>query len=236
VGFVVDKAAVKQNVSEFFGFLCHTFCRLLHTHQHPSSEVATIGQSVAEEASGLSLAPPQETNKIKSSVCNIMRRVSQGGGKWVASYHVCTCLRQSYRPLSPRPANQAEKSSKVGNVQNFSRKIICVRQWPLAWRDFSSGCGKRQLACCERAFVLWRASEIFPIVRCNLVSERTGNETMVYRCNGMLSCLRNRPWRPIGFWDIKHPTMFRKSAHRLQHRPRSTPQKHYFSVSGTYFC
>jgi hypothetical protein len=25
---------------------------------------------------------------------------------------------------------------------------------------------------------------------------------------------RSRPWRPIGLWDVKDPTMFRQSAHR----------------------
>jgi hypothetical protein len=25
---------------------------------------------------------------------------------------------------------------------------------------------------------------------------------------------RNRPWRPIGLWDVKDPTLFRQSAHR----------------------
>jgi hypothetical protein len=53
---------------------------------------------------------------------------------------------------------------------------------------------------------------------------------------------RNRPRRPLGLWDIEIP-------HRLDsrlrhgdkvisptHRPRSIPQKHYFSASVTHFC
>jgi hypothetical protein len=54
---------------------------------------------------------------------------------------------------------------------------------------------------------------------------------------------RNRPWRPIGLWGVKDPTLSRQSAVdggkvvSLTHQPRFTPQKHYyFNVSGTHFC
>jgi hypothetical protein len=68
VGFVVDKVALGQVFSEFFGFLCQfSFHRLLHTHHHhhhhPSSGAATIGQKVADVPSGLSLIPAQEKKK-----------------------------------------------------------------------------------------------------------------------------------------------------------------------------
>jgi hypothetical protein len=35
VGFVVDEATLGQVFSEYFGFPCHAFHRLLHTHHHP---------------------------------------------------------------------------------------------------------------------------------------------------------------------------------------------------------
>jgi hypothetical protein len=35
VGFVVDKAALGQVFSEYFGFPCQTFHRFLHYHNHP---------------------------------------------------------------------------------------------------------------------------------------------------------------------------------------------------------
>jgi hypothetical protein len=35
VGFVVDKAALGQVFSEYFGFLCQSFHQLLHHHNHP---------------------------------------------------------------------------------------------------------------------------------------------------------------------------------------------------------
>jgi hypothetical protein len=43
LGFVVDKVELGQVFSEYLGFLCHSFLRLLHTH-HPSSGAGTIGQ------------------------------------------------------------------------------------------------------------------------------------------------------------------------------------------------
>jgi hypothetical protein len=45
VGFVVDKVALGQVFSEYFGFLCqYSFHRLLHNHPHLSSGAGTMGQ------------------------------------------------------------------------------------------------------------------------------------------------------------------------------------------------
>jgi hypothetical protein len=44
VGFVVDKVALGQVFSEYFGFPCQALCRLLHTHHHPSSGACTMAQ------------------------------------------------------------------------------------------------------------------------------------------------------------------------------------------------
>jgi hypothetical protein len=63
VGFVVDKVALGQVFSEYFGFSCQlSFHRLLHTH-HLSSGAGTIVQLVADVPSGLSLTPSQETRR-----------------------------------------------------------------------------------------------------------------------------------------------------------------------------
>jgi hypothetical protein len=35
MGFVVDKAALGQVSSEYFGFLCQLFHQFLHHHNHP---------------------------------------------------------------------------------------------------------------------------------------------------------------------------------------------------------
>jgi hypothetical protein len=60
MGFVVDKVALEQVFSEYFGFPCQfSFHRLLHTN-HLSSGAGTTGQLVADVPSGLSLTPPQE--------------------------------------------------------------------------------------------------------------------------------------------------------------------------------
>jgi hypothetical protein len=34
-GFVVDKAALVQVLSEYFGFSCQSFHQFLHHHNHP---------------------------------------------------------------------------------------------------------------------------------------------------------------------------------------------------------
>jgi hypothetical protein len=49
VGFVVDKVALGQVFSEYFGFPCQsTFQQLLHNHPHLSSGAGTIGQKWAQ--------------------------------------------------------------------------------------------------------------------------------------------------------------------------------------------
>jgi hypothetical protein len=63
VVFVVDKVALRQVSSDYFGFPCpFSFHQLLHT-QHLSSGAGTIGQLLTDVPSGLSLTPPQETKK-----------------------------------------------------------------------------------------------------------------------------------------------------------------------------
>jgi hypothetical protein len=58
VGFVVDKVALGQVFSEYFGFPYQfSFYRLLHTRHHLSSGAGTVRLIVAGVASGLSLTP-----------------------------------------------------------------------------------------------------------------------------------------------------------------------------------
>jgi hypothetical protein len=57
VGFVVDKVALGQVFSEYFGFLCQSsFHQLLHNHPHLSSGAGTIGQKWPQHK-GLSPTP-----------------------------------------------------------------------------------------------------------------------------------------------------------------------------------
>jgi hypothetical protein len=68
VGFVEDKVALGQVLSEYLGFCCQfSFHPLLHTH-YLSSGAGTIGQLLADVPSGLSLTPPQETKKKSKNV------------------------------------------------------------------------------------------------------------------------------------------------------------------------
>jgi hypothetical protein len=52
---------------------------------------------------------------------------------------------------------------------------------------------------------LWPLYSIWNIPRA-LSSEVKGKKTQSYPCN--------RPWRPIGLWDVETSTFFRQSAHR----------------------
>jgi hypothetical protein len=64
VGCVLGKVALGQGFFEFFGFsLQLSLHRLLHIHLLLSSGAGTIGQTVADVPSGLSLTPPRETKK-----------------------------------------------------------------------------------------------------------------------------------------------------------------------------
>jgi hypothetical protein len=57
VGFVVDKVALEQVFSEYFGFPCQSsFHQFLHNHSHLSSGAGTIGQKWPQYK-GLSLTP-----------------------------------------------------------------------------------------------------------------------------------------------------------------------------------
>jgi hypothetical protein len=49
---VVDKAALGQVSSEYFGFPCQPFHRLLHTLHHPSSGDGTIDETVVAVPNG----------------------------------------------------------------------------------------------------------------------------------------------------------------------------------------
>jgi hypothetical protein len=62
MGFVVNKVALRQISSEYLGIPSKSsFHRLLHAHL--LSEAGTVGQSVADLPSGLSLVPLHEIKK-----------------------------------------------------------------------------------------------------------------------------------------------------------------------------
>jgi hypothetical protein len=64
VGFVVDKAALGQVFSEYFGFPCQSFHRFFHYHNHPGGHNMPLsGRSVE-----WTLIPPPTMQKVKRYV------------------------------------------------------------------------------------------------------------------------------------------------------------------------
>jgi hypothetical protein len=82
VGFVVDKVALGQVFSEYFGFPCQfSFHRLLHIHHHHlSSDSGTIGQLMAGVPSELSFTTRQETKKGKNVTLLLSHNASPSRG------------------------------------------------------------------------------------------------------------------------------------------------------------
>lgn len=70
--FVSDKVALEHGLSMHFSFLCQSLHRLFHTHTSPL--VGTIGQTVADVPSGLSLIPPQDMKKEMLQINGISER------------------------------------------------------------------------------------------------------------------------------------------------------------------
>jgi hypothetical protein len=69
MGFVVNKVALWQVISEYFDFPCQSlFHQLRHNHHHLSSGVGAVGQIVAAVPSEISLTPPQKLKKKLKAV------------------------------------------------------------------------------------------------------------------------------------------------------------------------
>jgi hypothetical protein len=77
VGFVVDKAALGQVFSEYFGFPCQSFHQFLHHHNHPA-----LALLVAAVPSGPNWTPtPHDNNKkikiISLGILEQLRRITR---------------------------------------------------------------------------------------------------------------------------------------------------------------
>jgi hypothetical protein len=70
VGFVVDKAALGQVFSEYFGFPCQSFHRFLHHHNHPGLAQSAIGGRSFEWA----LIPPPIL-QIKKKIISVKQEL-----------------------------------------------------------------------------------------------------------------------------------------------------------------
>jgi hypothetical protein len=77
---MVDKVALSQIFSEYFGFPCQFLVhRLVHIHHHLSPGAGTIGQLVADVPSVLSLTPRQgNKKKLNSPIHNPKEKKSSG--------------------------------------------------------------------------------------------------------------------------------------------------------------
>jgi hypothetical protein len=132
VGFVVDKVALGQVFSEYFGFVCQfSFHRLLHTYHHLSSEAGTVGETVADMPSG-----PQETGWLpncwnspsSATHSSIIRlRTSCSSGYVVSNCDVrnkSRCGRKRYWPISwYYPGMCPEEPRKT--MKNFTQGLRC---------------------------------------------------------------------------------------------------------------
>jgi hypothetical protein len=106
VGFVVDKVALGQVFSEYFGFPCQSsFHQLLHNHPHLSSGVCTIGQKWLQYK-GLSPTPPiiiikkTQTFTINETECDLTNiRALICTRRTAETLHMCTL---TYSRISER--------------------------------------------------------------------------------------------------------------------------------------
>jgi hypothetical protein len=75
VGFVVDKEALGQVFSEYFGFPCQSsFYELLHNHHHLSSGAGTIGQQWPTYQVDSVSPHPEKLKKKKLLICYRVQR------------------------------------------------------------------------------------------------------------------------------------------------------------------
>jgi hypothetical protein len=76
VGFVVDKVALGQVFSEYFGFSCQSLLyQLLQNHHHLSSASGTVGQLVADVPNGQSHPTENNNNKPETLLERYIRNV-----------------------------------------------------------------------------------------------------------------------------------------------------------------
>jgi hypothetical protein len=124
VGFVLDKTALGQIFSNYFGFHCHSFHRLLHNHHHPSSGAGTVGQTVADVPNALSHSNP----KLNSVA-------------WVRERTIPTERQPLVTTFEDRGATwwgwrfpKAYRSRGPGSIPGATRfwEVVCLEQGPLS--------------------------------------------------------------------------------------------------------
>jgi hypothetical protein len=128
VGFVVDKVALGQVLSDYFGFSCQfSFHQLLHNHHLPSG-AGTMGQLVADVPSGLSLTPPQVSKKIDIFACFLLnlRQETRNRQKSHIFLGIQTVTERRGQTLGTSLTYLNEKKMSVSAC--VSKHLICVLQ------------------------------------------------------------------------------------------------------------
>jgi hypothetical protein len=86
----------------------------------------------------------------------------------------------------------------------------------------------------EVIFVYTCSPICLPFLKVKSYSQRLSMLTAIAAIKVTIKLTSNRPWRPIGLWDIEDPTLLDNWLKvgdedvSLTHRLRSIPQKHYF--------
>jgi hypothetical protein len=118
-----------------------------------------------------------------------------------------------------RPCSLETPTNSWGHLHSHCHRMVscfCLLLW--GWRRFVPP--KRQ-AFTKLLAVIYEITVLFIVVAprgMNMWRELYWAEWIYVNtelsivCN-LSSCPCNRPWRPIGFWDVKDPTLSRQSAH-----------------------
>jgi hypothetical protein len=134
VGFVVDKAGLRQVFSEFFGFpYKFSFYRLLHTHKILHTD--TIGQLLADVSSGLRLTPPQETKKKKNvpSLCTCGVIVHLTFFNFTAHYANLTTTKSRVFLQKPSLTKVLKNFRTFYGTWRFITVFARALHWSLSW-------------------------------------------------------------------------------------------------------
>jgi hypothetical protein len=113
--------------------------------------------------------------------------------------------------------SQSSRSSRSGHYINAPQENVHISLWHIPMYDYSCVC-----VCIYMYIYIY----IYILASYLLTSEQTRNmryvtasslyHIYIYVCVCIVqwSHSHNRPWRPIGLWGAKDPTLFRKSAHK----------------------
>jgi hypothetical protein len=208
-GFVVDKVALGQVFSEYFGFSWQfLFHLLLHIHHHLSSGAGTIGQLVADVLSGLSLTPPQETKKLRYSFreCNAVwsARCSPCFGVMFCFQLHCRTRVENIRGGRAWVETTSEPIGPWINSSVCLRYIARIERWPITASETSMDDAGRRGEIPSLLFFIWHVSPESQATRRHIQIHRSQNLTILEVLTAI--CMNIRI-----FWDVKQCNKFKSS-------------------------